>query len=78
MAKAPKTLSKAEIKAKTEALQNAIYELSAAMYQKAAADQQAQQQAGQQGQSSGGQEPGGQSGQGPTVDADYEVVNDKK
>ena len=67
-----------EIKAKTESLQNAIYELSAAMYQKAAADQQAQQQAGQQGQSSGSQEPGGQSGQGPTVDADYEVVNDKK
>jgi len=60
-----------EIKAKTEALQNSIYELSAAMYQKAAqAQQQAQSQSG--GQSSG------QSGQGPTVDADYEVVNDKK
>jgi len=60
-----------EIKAKTEALQNSIYELSAAMYQKAAqAQQQAQSQSG--GQSSG------QSEQGPTVDADYEVVNDKK
>jgi len=41
------------------------------MYQKAAqAQQQAQSQSG--GQSSG------QSEQGPTVDADYEVVNDKK
>jgi len=69
-----------EIKAKTEALQNSIYELSAAMYQKAAEAQQAQQQAqGQQGQSGGqGQDAGSQSGQGPTVDADYEVVNDKK
>jgi len=68
-----------EIKAKTESLQNAIYELSAAMYQKAAADQQAQQQASQQ-QGQSGDQSAGQSGQGqgPTVDADYEVVNDKK
>ena len=64
-----------EIKAKTEELQSAVYELSAAMYQKAASDQQEKQQA-QQGQGAG-QEPGqGQSDQ--TVDADYEVVNDKK
>jgi molecular chaperone DnaK len=62
-----------EIKAKTEILQSAVYELSAAMYQKAAADQQEKQQSSQ----GSGQEPGqGQSDQ--TVDADYEVVNDKK
>lgn len=73
-----------EIKAKTEALQSAIYELSSAMYQKAAAQQQAQQQQAsqdqqaEQGQGSGeGQgQAGGPSGQ--TVDAEYEVVNDKK
>ncbi len=70
-----------EIKAKTESLQNAIYELSSAMYQKAAQQQQAQQQTSQgqggpqQGQSAQ-QEQAGSSG--PTVDADYEVVNDKK
>jgi molecular chaperone DnaK len=63
----------AEIKAKTDALQNIIYELSTAMYQKAA--QQQQQQASQgpgadQGPSSEKSEQ--------TVDADYEVVNDKK
>jgi len=64
-----------EIKAKTEALQNTIYELSAAMYQKAAQEQQAKQQASQ------GAGPEQTSGQGPsdqTVDADYEVVNEKK
>jgi molecular chaperone DnaK len=65
-----------EIKAKTEALQNSIYELSAAMYQKAAEAQQKQQaeqgQGGSQGQTSG------QGGSDQTVDADYEVVNDKK
>ena len=64
-----------EIKAKTEALQNTIYELSAAMYQKAAQEQQAKQQASQ------GAASEQNSGQGPsdqTVDADYEVVNDKK
>jgi len=69
-----------EIKAKTENLQNAIYELSSAMYQKAA-QQQAQQQTSQsQGESQQGpssqQDPAGSTG--PTVDADYEVVNDKK
>ncbi len=65
-----------EIKTKTESLQSAIYELSAAMYQKAAHEQQQAQQGqadhGQQGQG----QAQGQSDQ--TVDADYEVVNDKK
>jgi molecular chaperone DnaK len=60
----------AEIKAKTETLQAAVYELSSAMYQKTA-QQQAQQAQGQdQGPSSEKSEQ--------TVDADYEVVNDKK
>lgn len=66
----------AEIKAKTEALQNSIYELSSAMYQKAAQEQQSQQAkpgAGPQGQSAGAGQTSGE-----TVDADYEVVNDKK
>ncbi len=69
----------AQIKAKTENLQNAIYELSSAMYQRAAAQQQAEasQQGGQTGQT--GQSSGQSSGpEGQTVDADYEVVNDKK
>lgn len=69
----------AQIKAKTENLQNAIYELSSAMYQRAAAQQQAQasQQGGQTGQA--GQSSGQSSGtESQTVDADYEVVNDKK
>jgi len=58
-----------EIKDRTEKLQNAIYELSAAMYQKAAQQQQSSQQAG--GEPSGGTKS-------DYVDADYEVVNDKK
>jgi molecular chaperone DnaK len=63
------------IKAKTEELQKAIYDLSAAMYQRAAAAQQAEQAAQQQGSSGTGSagEPGKD-----YVDADYEVVNDKK
>ncbi|MFZ3049759.1 MAG: molecular chaperone DnaK [Methanothrix sp.] len=65
-----------EIKTKTESLQNAIYELSAAMYQKAAQDQQAQQE--QAGQGSGPGAGQDSAGQDQTVDADYEVVNDKK
>ncbi len=65
-----------EIKAKTESLQNAIYELSAAMYQKAAQEQQAQQ--GQAGQGPGPEEGPSSQGQDQTVDADYEVVNEKK
>ena len=60
-----------EIKAKTEGLQSAIYELSAAMYQKAAQDQQAAQEAGSEAGP-------GSAGQDQTVDADYEVVNDKR
>jgi len=69
-----------EIKAKTEELQNSIYELSSAMYQKAAQQQQQQQQASSQSaQQDSGQQQNQASGQsGPTVDADYEVVNDKK
>ena len=63
-----------EIKTKTESLQNTIYELSAAMYQKAAEAQQKQQ--AQQSQGSGQESGSGPSDQ--TVDADYEVVNDKK
>jgi molecular chaperone DnaK len=65
-----------EIKAKTESLQTSIYELSAAMYQKAAQEQQAQQAQSGQG---AGTEPGQEQGSSDqTVDADYEVVNDKK
>lgn len=63
-----------KIKDKTEALQNAIYELSAAMYQKAAQQQQQQQQQ----QQSQGTEGSGSGPSGTTVDADYEVVNEDK
>jgi molecular chaperone DnaK len=58
------------VKAKTEALQEAVYPISTAMYQKA---QQAQQAAG------GG--AGSSDAKGPdetVVDADYEVVDDEK
>ncbi|MDM7918834.1 MAG: molecular chaperone DnaK [Methanosarcina sp.] len=58
-----------DIKAKTEALQEAVYPISTAMYQKA---QQAQQAAGG---------AGGPDARGPdenVVDADYEVVDDEK
>jgi molecular chaperone DnaK len=66
----------AKIKAKTESLQSAIYELSSAMYQKAS---QQQQQAGQSSGQASGSTSGPQSGpQSGYVDADYEVVNDKK
>jgi len=65
------------IKDKTEKLQNAIYELSAAMYQRAAANQQAQQS--EQAQQSGPSGSAAEGGSGKDyVDADYEVVNDKK
>ncbi|AKB79288.1 Chaperone protein DnaK [Methanosarcina horonobensis HB-1 = JCM 15518] len=60
-----------DIKAKTEALQEAVYPISTAMYQKA---QQAAQQA-----AAGGE--GGTDARGPdenVVDADYEVVDDEK
>lgn len=59
-----------EVKAKTEALQEAVYPISTAMYQKA---QQAQQEAQQAA--------GGTDARGPdetVVDADYEVVDDEK
>ncbi|AKB81891.1 Chaperone protein DnaK [Methanosarcina barkeri 3] len=59
-----------DIKSKTEALQEAVYPISTAMYQKA--QQQAQQSAG---------EAGSHDAQGPdetVVDADYEVVDDEK
>ncbi|MHC1630782.1 MAG: molecular chaperone DnaK [Methanotrichaceae archaeon] len=62
-----------KIKEKSEALQNAIYELSSAMYQKAAQQQQEQQQSQQQQQTSQDDSPSGDE-----VDAEYEVVNDKK
>jgi molecular chaperone DnaK len=58
----------AKIKEKTEALRNAISDLSVAMYQRAAQEQQ--QAAQNQGTES--------TESGKTVDADYEVVNDKK
>lgn len=59
------------IKDKMETLQTAIYDLSSAMYQRAA---QAQQQVSH-GPDAG---PGPTGTEGTTVDADYEVVNDKK
>jgi molecular chaperone DnaK len=65
----------ANIKAKTEALQNAIYELSAAMYQKASQEQQQAGASSGQTEQTSGPQSGPQSGY---VDADYEVVNDKK
>jgi molecular chaperone DnaK len=58
-----------EIKAKTEALQEAIYPISTAMYQKA---QQAQQAAGGAGRTDA------KSPDETVVDADYEVVDDEK
>lgn len=62
-----------DIKSKTEALQEAVYPISTAMYQKA------QQQAQQAQQAEG--EAGNHDAQGPdetVVDADYEVVDDEK
>jgi molecular chaperone DnaK len=59
-----------DIKSKTEALQEAVYPISTAMYQKA--QQQAQQAGG---------EAGASDARGPdetVVDADYEVVDDEK
>jgi chaperone protein DnaK len=61
------------IKSKTEALQEAVYPISTAMYQKA------QQQAQQAQQAAGGE--GNPDAKGPdetVVDADYEVVDDEK
>ncbi|MGB9940103.1 molecular chaperone DnaK [Methanosarcina sp.] len=61
-----------EVKAKTETLQEAVYPISTAMYQKAQQAQQAQQAAGGAGSADA---------RGPdetVVDADYEVVDDEK
>jgi len=58
-----------EIKAKTEALQEAVYPISTAMYKKA---QQAQQAAGGAGSADA------KSPDETVVDADYEVVDDEK
>jgi molecular chaperone DnaK len=58
------------IKSKTEALQEAVYPISTAMYQKA-----------QQAQQAEGGAAGSQDAKGPdetVVDADYEVVDDEK
>lgn len=61
-----------EIKSKTEALQNAVYEVSSVMYQKAQEAAAAQQAA---------EGAGATDAKGPeetVVDADYEVVDDEK
>ncbi|AKB28263.1 Chaperone protein DnaK [Methanosarcina siciliae C2J] len=58
-----------DIKAKTEALQEAVYPISTAMYQKA--QQEAQQAAGEAGTDAKGPDD-------TVVDADYEVVDDEK
>lgn len=61
-----------DIKAKTEALQESVYPISTAMYQKA---QQAQQGAGGEGGAAGTDARGPDE---TVVDADYEVVDDEK
>ena len=58
-----------DVKAKTEALQEAVYPISTAMYQKA---QEAQQAAGEAGNTDA------QAPDETVVDADYEVVDDEK
>lgn len=77
---AQKTEDLAKIKAETESLTKVMNEVATVMYQQAAQQYQAQQQA-EQGQSKQqGQGPqAGQQGKDPNVvDADYEVVHDKK
>ena len=64
-----------EIKAKTESLQSAIYELSAAMYQKARSSTAGSSRPSRARSQYRAQRPGAI---GTDVDADYEVVNDKK
>lgn len=61
-----------EVKAKTEALQEAVYEVSAMLYQKAQEAAAAQQQA------AGGEGPDAKGPEDTVVDADYEVVDDEK
>ena len=60
------------IKSKTEALQEAVYPISTAMYQKAQQAQQAQQAAGGAGSTDA------KGSDDTVVDADYEVVDDEK
>ncbi|HEY3422933.1 MAG TPA: molecular chaperone DnaK, partial [Methanocellaceae archaeon] len=76
---AQKTEDLAKIKAETESLTKVMNEVATVMYQQAAQQYQAQQQA-EQGQKQGPQ-AGQQQQQGKdpnVVDADYEVVHDKK
>ncbi|MDD4497431.1 MAG: Hsp70 family protein, partial [Methanosarcinaceae archaeon] len=61
-----------EIKSKTEALQNAVYEVSTVMYQKAQEAAAAAQQAAGEGA------PDAKGPEDTVVDADYEVVDDEK
>ncbi|MEZ5336211.1 MAG: molecular chaperone DnaK [Methanolobus sp.] len=61
-----------DIKAKTEALQTAVYDVSAAMYQKA------QEEAAAAASADEGTEGSSDSGDETIVDADYEVVDDDK
>ena len=61
------------IKSKTEALQEAVYPISTAMYQKAQQAQQAQQAEGGAAESHDAKGPDE-----TVVDADYEVVDDEK
>jgi len=62
------------IKSKTEALQEAVYPISTAMYQKA--QQQAQQ--AQQAEGGAAESPDAKGPDETVVDADYEVVDDEK
>ncbi len=75
---AQKTEDLVKIKAETESLTKVMNEVATVMYQQAAQQYQAQQQA-EQGQSKQGPQAGQQQGKDPNVvDADYEVVHDKK
>ncbi len=75
---AQKTEDLAKIKAETESLTKVMNEVATVMYQQAAQQYQAQQQA-EQGQNKQGPQAGQQQGKDPNVvDADYEVVHDKK
>ncbi len=75
---AQKTEDLVKIKAETESLTKVMNEVATVMYQQAAQQYQAQQQA-EQGQNKQGPQAGQQQGKDPNVvDADYEVVHDKK
>ena len=77
---AQKTEDLAKIKTETESLTKVMNEVATVMYQQAAQQYQAQQQAEQgQNKQQGQQQAGQQQGKDPNVvDADYEVVHDKK